>query len=462
MKKQDIDHLFKSGLEGFSAQPSPQVWENIQASMAKSKSQRKILFMRVAGIAAALAIAIISAVLIFDKEKVQPTLTNNNTISNTQNKTIQIEGKKALQIQPSDASNIEKERLVVVTNQAQTEWNGKSNIKAIEPSLVEEKDDVQSKAGRTEEFGFLKLKTSSKLVVHAIKENLRSGRNNEPNFEIIESEREIIAMNMQNLPDKNDFNKWKVGVMVSPGYSSHSATYSDDYYRNMNTSASDGNANVAGGISVEYKTNKKWSIESGIYYSQNGQRSSKSGQLFPTSDAQFDAVEDSYYSAIIAVSDGDILLNSTAGVIELNETPSDAKIYTNLSGATERMTTLASSGDYYQVFDFVEVPVYVRYKLLESKFNLQLMGGLSTNFLIGNQVYLEDGGVSQKVGKTSNISSINYSGTVGVGVEYSLGKRLSLSIEPRINYYLSSINKSADVDYRPYRIGVYTGLNYTF
>ncbi len=462
MKKQDIDHLFKSGVEGFSAQPSPQVWENIQASMAKPKSQRKILFMRVAGIAAALAIAIISAVMIFDKEKVQPTLTNNDTISNTKNANSQTEGKKALQIQPGDAANVEKERLVVVANQDIKERNGKTDIKAINPVLVEEKDDVQREDRQVNIFGLLKLKTSSTLVVDAIKENLRSGSSNEPKLEILESEREIIAMNMQNIPNKNDFDKWKVGVMVSPGYSSHSATYSDDYYRNMNTSASDGNANVAGGISVEYKTNKKWSIESGIYYSQNGQRSSKSGQLLPMSDAQFDAVEDSYYSAVVAVSDGDILLNSTAGIIELNETPSDAKIYTNLSGSTERMTTLASSGDYYQVFDFVEVPVYVRYKLLESKFDLQLMGGLSTNFLIGNQVYLEDGGVSQKVGKTSNISSVNYSGTFGVGVEYSLGKHLSLSIEPRVNYYLSSINKSADVDYRPYRIGVYTGLNYTF
>ena len=462
MKKQDIDHLFKSGLAGYSAQPSLQVWDKIQADVAKSKTKKRLLLFRIAGIAAALVVAIMSAILIFDDKNVQPSLTDNNPIQNTE---ISNPGKierKAIQIKSNQSENIEKEKLVVVSNQIDTDFAENTKFAGTEPEPIIDENNDDGNQRSLLNLSLLNLKSGSKVFVQTLQENLRLKNEDNQEVKILESEREIIAMNALTLANNKEFDRWKLGVQLSPGYSSHSASYSDDYSRNMNTSASDGNANVAGGISVEYKTNKKWSVESGIYYSQNGQRSSKSGQLFPTENAQFDAVEDSYYSAIVAVSDGNILLNSTAGVIEIKETPSDAKFYTNLSGAAERMTTLASSGDYYQAFDFVEIPVYVRYKLVESKFNLQIMGGVSTNFLIGNQVYLEEGGISKKVGKTSNISSVSYSGTVGVGVEYSIGKRLSLSIEPRVNYYLSSINKSSEVDYRPYRVGVYTGLNYTF
>ena len=48
------------------------------------------------------------------------------------------------------------------------------------------------------------------------------------------------------------------------------------YSNSMTYSGATGNTNVTGGISVQMKAGKKWSIESGVYYSQNGQRSTNS------------------------------------------------------------------------------------------------------------------------------------------------------------------------------------------
>jgi nickel-dependent lactate racemase len=50
----------------------------------------------------------------------------------------------------------------------------------------------------------------------------------------------------------------------------------------------------------------------------------------------------------------------------------------------------------------------------------------------------------------------------GAGLTYALSKHVSFALEPRVNYYLNSINDNPDVDFHPYRIGVYTGLQYEF
>jgi opacity protein-like surface antigen len=89
---------------------------------------------------------------------------------------------------------------------------------------------------------------------------------------------------------------------------------------------------------------------------------------------------------------------------------------------------------------------------------LEVLGGLNAGIVVGNKVYLED----ENVGKTKDISTLNISGAIGVGLSYNLNKHISLAVEPRFNYYLNSINQNPDISFRPYRIGIYTGLYYEF
>ena len=106
--------------------------------------------------------------------------------------------------------------------------------------------------------------------------------------------------------------------------------------------------------------------------------------------------------------------------------------------------------------------MYLRYNLLDKRFGIEVLGGVNAGFVVGNNAYIDNEYGKQNVGSTEDISTLNFSGTVGVGVNYMLGKHFSLAVEPRLNYYLSSINTNSEVVYRPYRIGIFTGVYYEF
>jgi hypothetical protein len=91
-----------------------------------------------------------------------------------------------------------------------------------------------------------------------------------------------------------------------------------------------------------------------------------------------------------------------------------------------------------------------------------MIGGFSSNFLVGNNAYIENNTGKNLIGSTKDMEALNYSGTLGVGLKYGLSKRFYLNVEPRIKYYLNSLNSNSAVTYKPYTVGVFTGLSYEF
>jgi len=110
----------------------------------------------------------------------------------------------------------------------------------------------------------------------------------------------------------------------------------------------------------------------------------------------------------------------------------------------------------------VEVPLYLRFLIVDSKIDVEMMGGLNAGLVVGNHVFIDNEFGTQDIGKTRDISNVNLSGTFGIGFTYALGRHFSLAVEPRMNYYMNSINRNPDVEFRPYRVGVYTGFYYAF
>jgi opacity protein-like surface antigen len=96
------------------------------------------------------------------------------------------------------------------------------------------------------------------------------------------------------------------------------------------------------------------------------------------------------------------------------------------------------------------------------KRQLELITGVNAGIVVGNNSFLNNQYGLQNVGETRDISTFNVSGTLGLGFNYALSKHFSVALEPRYNYYLNSINTSSSVDFKPYRIGLYTGLTYEF
>ena len=94
----------------------------------------------------------------------------------------------------------------------------------------------------------------------------------------------------------------------------------------------------------------------------------------------------------------------------------------------------------------MEIPLYLRYLILDRKVGVELMGGVNAGVVVGNNAYFDNEYGMQNIGRTRDISKVNILSTIGVGVNYALNKNISIAVEPRLNYYLNSINQSHDVD----------------
>lgn len=473
-KKINIDDSIREKLEGFSVAPPPHVWDNIQTKMDVMHKKRRLVYVGWISAAAVVVLAFIAGWYFNDKTIAeQPAMVeqqvvvpaNDEGVENQQENTTETDSRT-----PADeadmfvAENIE----VPVVKESHAE-SYTSELLAGDKNVAGESETPDLEIRKS----YSLLERIETIFTKDLPEELLKEKSREIEVTMVTPADEmLIAANLRSLNEqKQQEHGWIVGAQVSPGYSSHSASHNDTYSRNMTYDSNDGGSNVGGGISVQYKTSKRLRVESGIYYAKDGQKGNNSFRLFGSDkDMMYDAAPGASYdgvalafSNVVRTGSTGIAMNSTAGVIEMKTTPQGTNIAANLENTNDAMENrLYADGEFSQVFEFVEVPLYLRYSVLDKKLGVDILGGINAGFVIGNNAYLDNDYGVQNIGNTADISTLNFSGTVGVGFNYMLGKHFSFALEPRLNYYLSSINSSSDVDYRPYRIGVYTGVYYEF
>ena len=66
------------------------------------------------------------------------------------------------------------------------------------------------------------------------------------------------------------------------------------------------------------------------------------------------------------------------------------------------------------------------------------------------------------MGEAENIRTFNISTNVGFGIEYPLSKSIRLKLEPGFKYYLQSLSKNSDIDFKPYSFTFSTGIGINF
>ncbi len=460
-EEKHIDQNFRDKLENFSVQPPAHIWAGIQDQLAQNRRRRRIVVLRWISAAAAILLAFLGGWYFSHNSEISQSVTAEKNIVKP-NETLPNEN-----VNPQinnvipDVSNKEKIAVSAKTKQQETEKQNAASVKPDKQVLVASSQSFKRESQTLKLINGREPKFNLKQ-----KSEIQNKKLDSPT-ELSENDKALIASNASVVRnEKQNGSRWKLGMMVSPGYSSQVANHSQSYASNMTYSANSGNANVTGGISVQMKTGKRWSVESGIYYDQNGQKSQHSLQLFGMFNQQsnsFANADPKYYANEVTVDNGSVVMNSTAGIIAFDKTPSGTEISgsieSDVSGAPQ---ALISSGDFSQVFDFVEIPLYLRYKLIDSRFSLEMLGGLNAAMLVGNKAYIDNQFGLQNIGKTQDISPFNILGTMGIGLNYQLGKHFSLGAEPRFNYFLSSINNNPDVNFRPYRFGFYTGVYYEF
>ena len=82
-------------------------------------------------------------------------------------------------------------------------------------------------------------------------------------------------------------------------------------------------------------------------------------------------------------------------------------------------------------------------------------------FLVDNAVSLESNNLVTEMGEANNANSVNFSTNIGVGFNYEISQKLQLNVEPIFKYQLNTFSQTAG-QFRPYSVGVYSGLSFRF
>ena len=103
---------------------------------------------------------------------------------------------------------------------------------------------------------------------------------------------------------------------------------------------------------------------------------------------------------------------------------------------------------------------YLKLKM-DKRFGVDLIGGVSSLFLVDNTVLLESNELITEVGEANNINSTNFSANFGMGLNYKFSPKIQINVEPVFKYQLNTFSNVSG-NFRPYSIGVYSGFSFRF
>ncbi|MCK5170351.1 MAG: hypothetical protein KAQ75_10770, partial [Bacteroidales bacterium] len=307
----------------------------------------------------------------------------------------------------------------------------------------------------------VKIETKySMLGFIAIKENKPEIYINPlPDLSLIYAYNDIIEVEKNN---KND--KWVLGAEFTPLYSYRYLSQSGSSEANNYNQVENAIMSYTGGLNLQFKAKDRLTVQAGVYYLTMGQ---SLDYMTVYANQAYDLVSEKFKDRYIQSYE----VNNSVGVISLNTQ------YVIVDELASRVNNSSNSKDLLnldnpifqdleaeiqQNFKYIEVPFILRFKLIDRHADVNLIGGIGANFLIGNDVYLLYGGKKEIIGETNNVNNVNYSTTLGFGIEYPLMKKINIRIEPTVKYYLNEINSNSSFESHPYAFGVYTGISYSF
>jgi hypothetical protein len=518
MKKENIDKLYQEKLKDFKEVPDEKVWKAISASLDKGKRNRRIvpLWWKLGGVAALLAILLYvfiplnnnsdSDEIITDVESVTPidnsgaddienalpddTDEGRSAVANSteteKEKTNVIPSKDSnmpssgvLNGEASIAKSIEKKNL---KQENRTDMSGITATETGISSVYSEntrgqinKDEVpetntENRSSENKNAGM--ASSTAKESSDAVSQQILTNKETQKGIPAIETDKTggVATKNTDKEEEKpendkpmksifdeienpqetelaeNKSNKWSVGPSIGPVYFNSFGSGSP-IHSNFVANSKTGNVNLSYGLTVSYGISKKLSIRSGLHkvdYSYDTNEISFSASISASTNNQIDNIN------YVSTSKNLVVRNTE-----------DSKLSQQASSLEVAAKNPARDGRMVQDFGYLELPVEIKFALLDHKFGVNLIGGLSSLFLVDNSVVLQANGNTVEMGEANNINDVNLSTNIGFGLNYKFSPTLQLNLEPMFKYQLNTFSQSAG-DFQPFSIGVYTGLNFKF
>ena len=453
------DQYFRDRLEHYGQEPPAQVWGAVQERLAAAARRRRMIVMRRTGIAAAVMLAFITGWWLSRSVQDLPLAETPLPMSGYRTTIPPTE-------EPPDRALVHPHALQPDTATGSFSKIRQEAINADGQSSGQEAfapDEVVREYGARPSLldpriALVEARFSDKPLAEMplATDNEKSAGLTGADLIMMEENSRLLAF-----AGEERQSSWLVGAQLAPGMTVSQASYQESYARNMSYAAANNDFSLAGGLSVEYRHGKRWSLQSGLYYSKLAQSSESRTSHYMYSDV-YTGENLGYFNAPVKLSGRSREMNAVAGVIDFDQVPAGLVIDASFEADYRTEAVMAASAEFTQDFEYLEIPLYVRYRLVDLPVSVQLVGGISSNILVGNNAYLQDDAGRRRVGETKDMAVLNYSGTLGLGFSWKLSDALQLQVEPRLKYFFSSLNKNSAVNFQPYSLGVFTGLSYEF
>lgn len=272
----------------------------------------------------------------------------------------------------------------------------------------------------------------------------------------------VVSIEPQYVPEEyttKNIERWSIAAMASPTY--YSSITSGNNELSKQISASERSLiSYSGGVAVSYKLNKRFSIQTGIYYSSFGQEVDGINSF--GGFQKYDLTKGDYNFRVL----------TTSGTVNTE----NADVFLLATGPGERILTAYTndvfdpikanlnyiSNTLLQNFSFLELPVVLRYKIVDKTIDINLIGGISYNMLVNNSAYSMVNGGKYLIGKTEGFNLLTLSSSLGMGLGYNFSNKLTLNLEPTFRYYLNPFNDMTGSTNHPYSFGIFSGVSYKF
>ncbi len=437
-KGANIDLLFRNGLKDFEVLPPPEVWDGIRP-VVKLRS-RPFIFLKVAAVITVLLTVSfftyrwsreISAIpegsmVAFNVEAPAPVISRpDNNPRNLQ--AVKYDQIKTLPVVFTDGSNTAAYIQEIETDSSPEEVTHLQNTRSL--SIIN---------NETVPPPFLRSFNASR----------------ETSIKIREPELQYFQENITAKPQ----NRWSIAALASPTYYSSFNSGNDGLSQQL-METEQPLFSYSGGVALSYKITKRLSIQSGLYYSALGQKvegiNSYSG-FKPYDNAKgVDNFQVLTTSGTIHTSNPDVFLNAYGSNRIITE-------FTNDVIDPKKANLQAVNTSLNQSLSYLELPVVLRYKVLDRAIGINLIGGVSYNLLVTNSVYTSLDGNKYPIGDTKGLNPLTLSSSLGMGMEYKVSDKLSLNFEPTFRYYINPFSVTTGSYIHPYSFGIFSGLSYKF
>jgi hypothetical protein len=471
-QKKNIDQLFNERFANHQADPPSHVWDKVQARLEKDKKDRVIaIWWKAAGVAASLALIFSLAGLLDTTQsksivEQQPEVKNNSTPSTQIDKAVEI---NLRQDKPRVAASNKAAQNNAIKPQVKSSDNTGSKNK---PNVLKTPENAVVKLVVKKDAGVLSknlgvavvkpnnspvilenkditntevvVPTASSTVIASEEKISPEEAEKQSIYDAIEEQKQLESKEAVANNTNPQENLWEIAPNIAPVYyntlsqgSSIDASFADN--------SQSGDVNISYGIGVRYALSDRLKIRSGI-----------------------SNVALSYSTAGIELGDGPVSLAlknidyASEGIVVIAQ---DLGTFSsqNQDGTFGDITPKSTNGEAFinQNISYYEVPLELSYTLFDSAFGLDVIGGVSTLLLGNNEVSVTAGSYNEVLGSANNLSSLSFATNIGLGLHYKMSSKFRLNVEPMFKYQLNPYTDSS-VSFKPYYLGVYTGLSFKF